>query len=144
MFQCNNLDMSRVLIKSKKCLVLLILLSSTFHCSIIHANAIKNQNLSNPFGTTIHSNWHTVLLNSGGPYTINNAGTITVTQSSGINVQVATDVTNTGTVEVLYNSSNSGRGIQAYQATGTSSFTCLLYTSPSPRDRTRSRMPSSA
>ena len=23
-------------------------------------------------------------------------------------------------------------------------FTCLLYTSPSPRDRTRSRMPSSA
>ena len=25
-----------------------------------------------------------------------------------------------------------------------SSYTCLLYTSPSPRDRTRSRMPSSA
>ena len=24
------------------------------------------------------------------------------------------------------------------------SYTCLLYTSPSPRDRTRSRMPSSA
>ena len=28
--------------------------------------------------------------------------------------------------------------------TGVSSLTCLLYTSPSPRDRTRSRMPSSA
>eukprot|EP00656_Telonema_subtile_P011515 TRINITY_DN15710_c0_g1_i1.p2 TRINITY_DN15710_c0_g1~~TRINITY_DN15710_c0_g1_i1.p2 ORF type:complete len:107 (+),score=8.69 TRINITY_DN15710_c0_g1_i1:789-1109(+) len=27
---------------------------------------------------------------------------------------------------------------------GTTSITCLLYTSPSPRDRTRSRMPSSA
>ena len=27
---------------------------------------------------------------------------------------------------------------------GTYAFTCLLYTSPSPRDRTRSRMPSSA
>ena len=26
----------------------------------------------------------------------------------------------------------------------TSKYTCLLYTSPSPRDRTRSRMPSSA
>ena len=26
----------------------------------------------------------------------------------------------------------------------TNNFTCLLYTSPSPRDRTRSRMPSSA
>ena len=115
--------MRRVLIKPIKYVVLLSLLSSTFHCSIAHANAIKNQNLSNPSGTTIHSNWHTVLLNSGGPYTINNAGTITVTQSSGINAQVETDVTNTGTVEVLYNSSNSGRGIQAYQATGISSFT---------------------
>ena len=29
-------------------------------------------------------------------------------------------------------------------ATGASVFACLLYTSPSPRDRTRSRMPSSA
>eukprot|EP00656_Telonema_subtile_P015406 TRINITY_DN18068_c0_g1_i1.p1 TRINITY_DN18068_c0_g1~~TRINITY_DN18068_c0_g1_i1.p1 ORF type:complete len:119 (-),score=0.07 TRINITY_DN18068_c0_g1_i1:17-373(-) len=27
---------------------------------------------------------------------------------------------------------------------GSSAYTCLLYTSPSPRDRTRSRMPSSA
>ena len=27
---------------------------------------------------------------------------------------------------------------------GVSAYTCLLYTSPSPRDRTRSRMPSSA
>ena len=27
---------------------------------------------------------------------------------------------------------------------GTDTYTCLLYTSPSPRDRTRSRMPSSA
>ena len=105
--------MSRVLIKFKKCVVLLSLLSSTFHCSIVHANATKNQNLNNPSGTTIDSNWHTVLLNSGGPYTINNAGTITVTQSSGIIAQVETYVTNTGTVEVLYNSKNGGRGIQA-------------------------------
>ena len=34
-----------------------------------------------------------------------------------------------------------GRGASA---AGTSTTTCLLYTSPSPRDRTRSRMPSSA
>mgnify|MGYP002701099129 FL=1 len=115
--------MRRVLIKSKSCVVSVCLLSSMIHSTMVNANEIKNQNLSNPSGTTIHSNWHTVLLNSGGPYTINNAGTITVTQSSGINAQVETDVTNTGTVEVLYNSSNSGRGIQAYQATGTSSFT---------------------
>ena len=31
-----------------------------------------------------------------------------------------------------------------YTASGTQLSTCLLYTSPSPRDRTRSRMPSSA
>ena len=115
--------MRRVLIKSKSCVVSVCLLSSMIHSTMVNANEIKNQNLSNPSGTTIHSNWHTVLLNSVGPYTINNAGTITVIQSSGINAQVETDVTNTGTVEVLYNSSNSGRGIQAYQATGTSSFT---------------------
>ena len=30
------------------------------------------------------------------------------------------------------------------QVFGLSFYTCLLYTSPSPRDRTRSRMPSSA
>ena len=37
--------------------------------------------------------------------------------------------------------SNKGRVIWADEPFA---FTCLLYTSPSPRDRTRSRMPSSA
>ena len=38
-----------------------------------------------------------------------------------------------------------GDGLQATdQGTGVPSGGCLLYTSPSPRDRTRSRMPSSA
>jgi len=67
LFQCNNLDMSRVLIKSKSCVVSVCLLSSMIHSTMVNANEIKNQNLSNPSGTTIHSNWHTVLLNSGGP-----------------------------------------------------------------------------
>ena len=35
------------------------------------------------------------------------------------------------------------RHMEAYDA-WTEFYTCLLYTSPSPRDRTRSRMPSSA
>ena len=30
------------------------------------------------------------------------------------------------------------------KSAGVRTYTCLLYTSPSPRDRTRSRMPSSA
>ena len=33
---------------------------------------------------------------------------------------------------------------QLWQQETTKSYVCLLYTSPSPRDRTRSRMPSSA
>ena len=37
----------------------------------------------------------------------------------------------------------SGWGVRCTKAGGPSKF-CLLYTSPSPRDRTRSRMPSSA
>ena len=35
-------------------------------------------------------------------------------------------------------------GLNIHQSAASSFFTCLLYTSPSPRDRTRSRMPSSA
>ena len=37
-----------------------------------------------------------------------------------------------------------GDEIITYTGKTDTSFTCLLYTSPSPRDRTRSRMPSSA
>ena len=37
-----------------------------------------------------------------------------------------------------------GRGGETFEAEGPDGKNCLLYTSPSPRDRTRSRMPSSA
>ena len=37
-----------------------------------------------------------------------------------------------------------GNGKFVVKENGKSVYTCLLYTSPSPRDRTRSRMPSSA
>ena len=36
------------------------------------------------------------------------------------------------------------KGFQLVYGATANLFTCLLYTSPSPRDRTRSRMPSSA
>ena len=39
---------------------------------------------------------------------------------------------------------NIGSGMSSAQLTGEQNSDCLLYTSPSPRDRTRSRMPSSA
>ena len=40
--------------------------------------------------------------------------------------------------------SNIAHMVQGLRRTKTPIMTCLLYTSPSPRDRTRSRMPSSA
>ena len=43
----------------------------------------------------------------------------------------------------LFESYDEGKNLIAYGVAGTGK-TCLLYTSPSPRDRTRSRMPSSA
>ena len=39
---------------------------------------------------------------------------------------------------------NANRNLAAYESMGVPVWPCLLYTSPSPRDRTRSRMPSSA
>ena len=55
-------------------------------------------------------------------------------------------------VEVLYNRALDDLGAQEYKAAAKGfeevdrqhPYSCLLYTSPSPRDRTRSRMPSSA
>ena len=41
-------------------------------------------------------------------------------------------------------SARGGWGFRSELNTGVLFFRCLLYTSPSPRDRTRSRMPSSA
>ena len=35
-------------------------------------------------------------------------------------------------------------GLELFSAAGTDAIGCLLYTSPSPRDRQKSRMPSSA
>ena len=49
-------------------------------------------------------------------------------------------VTDFGIAKVAENRGLTMTGI----AVGTPSYICLLYTSPSPRDRTRSRMPSSA
>ena len=52
------------------------------------------------------------------------------------------DEERTLTVTTVDNNGRAYLGIQPYYAMQTR--TCLLYTSPSPRDRTRSRMPSSA
>ena len=46
--------MSRVLIKSKSCVVSVCLLSSMIHSTMVNANEIKNQNLSNPSGSDVY------------------------------------------------------------------------------------------
>jgi len=43
-----------------------------------------------------------------------------------------------------YEFNEAGQLIKDYRTQYKDTFVCLLYTSPSPRDRTRSRMPSSA
>ena len=49
-------------------------------------------------------------------------------------------------VDIIYGfmKVNAANTIGTYFKTSKRSYDCLLYTSPSPRDRTRSRMPSSA
>ena len=49
-----------------------------------------------------------------------------------------------GHVEMVELLISNGADINNTSALGDTPLTCLLYTSPSPRDRTRSRMPSSA
>ena len=48
------------------------------------------------------------------------------------------------TVELRSGQGNGEGIIELFDGTSSNNITCLLYTSPSPRDRTRSRMPSSA
>ena len=55
--------------------------------------------------------------------TVNAKGLVTAVSTQAVNIVSTTDIAGDS---------------------GTDTITCLLYTSPSPRDRTRSRMPSSA
>ena len=47
-------------------------------------------------------------------------------------------------LSAAFRNSSGGGLIERFEEISKLLFTCLLYTSPSPRDRTRSRMPSSA
>ena len=60
-----------------------------------------------------------------------------------VQVTVDTDLA-LGTDEILRRAAQVYQGLSADEITQVESIACLLYTSPSPRDRTRSRMPSSA
>ena len=71
-----------------------------------------------------------------------------VAQADGI-LQLTADISsNTLTIDVIYaldmGSNKLAKANVVYTKGASNSFTCLLYTSPSPRDRQKSRMPSSA
>ena len=46
--------------------------------------------------------------------------------------------------QIIDKLTNIGLEVESFESSTSELDTCLLYTSPSPRDRTRSRMPSSA
>ena len=84
---------------------------------------------------------------AGAPYTFGDfgGGAVTVidnSQSSGINTSATVGQMQKFAGEVFGGSTLTLPGEVDFS--NSSVFTCLLYTSPSPRDRTRSRMPSSA
>ena len=84
---------------------------------------------------------YVVYNNTSGGYaiTIGASTGAVVTIPNGVTAQVYTDGTN------FYSAQTGSAGNFTVNGTLTASgISCLLYTSPSPRDRTRSRMPSSA
>ena len=65
-------------------------------------------------------------------------------QKNGVDINGSTAATLTLYNVQLADNNSSYRAVVSNSAGSTTSNSCLLYTSPSPRDRTRSRMPSSA
>ena len=71
-------------------------------------------------------------------------GGLTIAEYFGLNPTVI-DTTNVGGSSYQFHAAHARRDIQSGKAkVALLTYGCLLYTSPSPRDRTRSRMPSSA
>ena len=84
-------------------------------------------------------------------------GVLDISNEAAVNAAIAAVVENLGGLEVLVNAAGVMRAAHTHECTldmwnqvininltGTFLMTCLLYTSPSPRDRQKSRMPSSA
>ena len=70
----------------------------------------------------------------------NNTDTVSISSTNGGNATATVNTYSNGSVESITVTAN-GTG---FTADDYPTASCLLYTSPSPRDRTRSRMPSSA
>ena len=71
-----------------------------------------------------------------------NGDTINVPSGATLNINSGATIANNGTATGFDTDTNDKVKVSSNDTTQIQ--TCLLYTSPSPRDRTRSRMPSSA
>ena len=110
---------------------------------------LEEQVAAGAMGLKLHEDWGTT------PATIDTC--LSVADASDVQVAIHTDTLNeSGFVEDTL-AAFKGRAIHTYHTEGAGGghapdiikacgvpYVCLLYTSPSPRDRTRSRMPSSA
>ena len=123
--------------------------------SVLHVNAITGTTgVGSQTGSPIQLSGDTVTL-SGAGVTFP-AGCVIQTQYDSYSTQTTIGDTNTYILTATFNTKGANSRILVltnllYGASGDNlgfhggiTMTCLLYTSPSPRDRTRSRMPSSA
>ena len=99
-------------------------------------------------GTLTLTNTAAITTLSTVPSAVTVNGLVSLPSGSTLSVGAATfnsTVINPLAADVIFNGISGGGGSMTKSGTGVVQFNaCLLYTSPSPRDRTRSRMPSSA
>ena len=106
--------------------------------------------LNNPINTQTGTTYTPALTDADRYIQLNNAGAITLTVPSDtttalpIGTTITFEQTGAGTVTFTADSGVTLNSRGAVVATAGQFSVCLLYTSPSPRDRQKSRMPSSA
>ena len=88
----------------------------------VYAEQLNDQNVTINSGDTQSHTSSTILLDSGGPYTINNAGNIVSTAGGTITIKVQTAVTNSGLIDANTSTSSSVYTVFFQSASGISSL----------------------
>ena len=88
----------------------------------VYAERLNDQNVTINSGDTQSHSSSTILLDSGGPYTINNAGNIVSTAGGTITIKVQTAVTNSGLIDANTSTSSSVYTVFFQSASGISSL----------------------
>ena len=96
--------------------------------------SITNQGTASGFGSTGEVSWNTTKITADPGPAVNGVGYFADTTSAAFNLTLPASPSAGNVVAVNDYAGNFG----------TNALTCLLYTSPSPRDLSTSRMPSSA